>query len=94
MSHAFAQKKLDEMESTFMEHTRKLCHIMATREAVELDECLSALTIDILSDVCFGETFDLLRNPEEKTRISKGLEYAAKFVSLVSHITFTLRSNG
>lgn len=87
LSHAFAQKKLDAMEKTFMEHTRKLCHVMATREEVELDNCLSALTIDILSDVCFGETFDLLSNAAEKTRISKGLEYAAKFVSLVSNTT-------
>ncbi|KAK7699900.1 hypothetical protein SLS64_011331 [Diaporthe eres] len=82
LSHAFAQKKLDAMETTFMEHTRKLCNVIATREEVELDDCLSALTIDILSHVCFGETFDLLRDPAEKTRISKGLEHAAKFVSL------------
>ncbi|KAK7708866.1 hypothetical protein SLS63_013347 [Diaporthe eres] len=49
LSHAFAQKKLDAMETTFMEHTRKLCNVIATREEVELDDCLSALTIDILS---------------------------------------------
>ncbi|KAG6353687.1 hypothetical protein INS49_005396 [Diaporthe citri] len=84
LSHAFAQKKLDAMETTFMKHTRKLCHVMATREEVELDDCLSVLTMDILlvSDVCFGETFYLLCNPAEKTRISKGFEYAAKSVSL------------
>lgn len=87
LSHAFAQKRLDAMETAFMEHTRKLCRVMATREEVELDDCLSALTIDILSYVCFGETFDLLRNPAEKTRISKGLEHAAKFISLVRHTT-------
>lgn len=84
LSHAFAQKKLDAMEVTFMEHTKKLCEVMTSQREVELDECLSALTIDILSDVCFGETFNLLHNPTEKAKVSGGLVQAARFVSLVS----------
>ncbi|KAH6981588.1 cytochrome P450 [Ilyonectria sp. MPI-CAGE-AT-0026] len=68
LSHAFAQKKLDAMEVTFMEHIKKLCEVMTAQKEVELDESLSALTIDILSDVCFGETFDLLHNPAEKKK--------------------------
>lgn len=72
------------MEVTFMIHIKKLCEVMKSQKAVELDECLSALTIDILSDVCFGETFDLLSNPTEKSKVSGGLVQASKFVSLVS----------
>lgn len=85
LSHAFAQKKLDAMEVTFMEHIKKLCEVMTAQKEVELDESLSALTIDILSDVCFGETFDLLHNPTEKKKVSGGLVQAARYVSLVSN---------
>lgn len=84
LSHAFAQKKLDAMEVTFMEHTMKLYEAMVAQKVVDLDQALSALTIDILSDVCFGETFDLIHNPAEKARVSDGLVQAAKWVSLVS----------
>ncbi|KAJ0104257.1 uncharacterized protein J7T55_009421 [Diaporthe amygdali] len=82
LSHAFAQKKLDAMEVTFMEHTMKLYEAMVAQKVVDLDQALSALTIDILSDVCFGETFDLIHNPAEKARVSDGLVQAAKWVSL------------
>ncbi|KAL6409139.1 putative P450 monooxygenase [Ilyonectria robusta] len=82
LSHAFAQKKLDAMEVTFMEHIKKLCEVMTAQKEVELDESLSALTIDILSDVCFGETFDLLHNHTEKKKVSGGLVQAARYVSL------------
>lgn len=83
LSQAFAQKKLDAMETAFMGHIWKLCEVMKGQPKVNLDDYLSALTVDILSDVCFGETFDLLRNPTEKAKISDGLVQAAKFVSLV-----------
>ncbi|KAK7442889.1 hypothetical protein CaCOL14_011107 [Colletotrichum acutatum] len=82
LSQAFSQKKLDAMEPAFMGHIWKLCEVMKSQGKVNLDDCLSALTIDILSDVCFGETFDLLRNPTEKAKVSDGLVQAAKFVSL------------
>ncbi|KXH25585.1 hypothetical protein CNYM01_00366 [Colletotrichum nymphaeae SA-01] len=82
LSQAFAQKKLDAMETAFMGHIWKLCEVMKGQPKVNLDDCLSALTVDILSDVCFGESFDLLRNPTEKAKISDGLVQAAKFVSL------------
>ncbi|KAK1474762.1 isotrichodermin C-15 hydroxylase [Colletotrichum cuscutae] len=72
LSQAFAQKKLDAMEPAFMEHIWKLCEVMKSQAKVNLDDCLSALTVDILSDVCFGETFDLLHNPTEKANISDG----------------------
>ncbi|KXH60275.1 cytochrome P450 4A5 [Colletotrichum salicis] len=62
LSHAFSQKKL------LMEHIWKLCKVMKSQSEVNLDDCLSALTVDILSDVCFGETFDLLHNPMEKVK--------------------------
>lgn len=83
LSQAFSQKKLDAMEPSFMGHIWKLCEVMKNQSKVNLDDCLSALTVDILSDVCFGETFDLLRNPTEKAKVSDGLVQAAKFVSLV-----------
>ncbi|KAF7557144.1 hypothetical protein G7Z17_g912 [Cylindrodendrum hubeiense] len=82
LSHAFAQKKLDAMEVTFMEHTKKLCESMIAGKEVDLDDSLSTLTIDILSDVCFGETFDLLNDPAEKKKVGGGLVEAARYVSL------------
>ncbi|KAK1675048.1 cytochrome P450 [Colletotrichum godetiae] len=68
LSQAFSQKKLDAMEPAFMEHIWKLCKVMKSQSEVNLDDTLSALTVDILSDVCFGETFDLLHNPMEKAK--------------------------
>lgn len=84
LSQAFSQKKLDAMEASFMTHIKNLCDVLKTDKRAELDESLSALTIDILSDVCFGETFDLLHNPNEKKKITRGLEDASIYVSLVS----------
>ncbi len=83
LARAFSQKKLDAMESSFMHHTKTLCQVLKTDGRAELDEILSALTIDILSDVCFGDTFDLLHHPEEKKKITKGLEHASEYVALV-----------
>jgi hypothetical protein len=88
LAQAFSQKKLDAMEASFMSHTKNLCEVLKSDTKAELDEALSALTIDILSDVCFGETFDLLHNPEEKKKITKGLEDASIYVSLVSNEIF------
>ena len=85
LAQAFSQKKLDAMEASFMAHTKTLCEVMKAEREMELDEILSALTVDILSDVCFGETFDLLHNPEEKRKITVGLEDASIYVSLVSN---------
>ncbi|KAJ4297345.1 hypothetical protein N0V88_004263 [Collariella sp. IMI 366227] len=82
LAQAFAQRKLDAMESSFMHHIKNLCQVLKVDKQAELDESLSALTIDILSDVCFGETFDLLHHPEEKKKITKGLEDASEFVAL------------
>ncbi|KAK3897406.1 cytochrome P450 [Staphylotrichum tortipilum] len=72
LAQAFSQKKLDAMESSFMHHTNTLCRVLKTDKEAELDESLSAFTIDILSDVCFGESFDLLHHPEEKKNITRG----------------------
>ncbi len=87
LAQAFSQKKLDAMESSFMHHTKNLCEVLKTEKRAELDESLSAFTIDILSDVCFGETFDLLHNPEEKKKITRGLEDASVYVALVRNAT-------
>ncbi len=91
LAQAFSQKKLDAMESSFMHHTKNLCEVLKTDKRAELDESLSAFTIDILSDVCFGETFDLLHHPEEKKKITRGLEDASVYVALVRNATGTLR---
>jgi hypothetical protein len=88
LAQAFSQKKLDAMEASFMHHTRSLLDVLKTDEKAELDESLSAFTVDILSDVCFGETFDLLHRPQEKKRISRGLEDATKYVALVRNQSF------
>jgi cytochrome P450 len=80
---AFAPKKLDAMEQIVVSHITSLCKSLKTETEIFLDESLSALTIDILSDVCFGQTLDLLHNPSEKEKISSGLEKAAAYISVV-----------
>lgn len=84
LSAAFAPRKLEIMEPLIRLHIDIFCEKIATAENVDIAVMLGALSIDVLSDLCFGKCFDTLQNEPERDRILEAMENSVQLVIRVS----------
>jgi cytochrome P450 len=84
LSPAFAPRKLEAMEPLIRHHIETFCRNIAAAGQVDLDAMLGALSMDILSDLCFGKCFDTLNNEKERDLILEGMEKSVQMVLKVS----------
>ncbi|OBT65012.1 hypothetical protein VE03_05239 [Pseudogymnoascus sp. 23342-1-I1] len=80
LSPAFAPRKLEAMEPLIRFHIDMFCKNIEAAGQVDLDVMLGALSIDILSDLCFGKCFDTLNNEKERDLILEGMEKSVQMV--------------
>lgn len=80
LSPAFAPRKLEAMEPLIRFHIETFCKNIAAAGQVDLDVMLGALSMDILSDLCFGKCFDTLNNEKERDLILEGMEKSVQMV--------------
>ncbi|KAJ5513437.1 Cytochrome P450 E-class group I [Penicillium fimorum] len=80
LSAAFAPRKLESMEPLIRTHIDTFCEKIATSGNVDIAVMLGSLSIDVLSDLCFGKCFDTLNNVEERGRILEAMEKSVELV--------------
>ncbi|OQE39382.1 hypothetical protein PENCOP_c007G07340 [Penicillium coprophilum] len=80
LSAAFAPRKLEIMEPLIRLHIDTFCEKIAAAGSVDIAVMLGALSIDVLSDLCFGKCFDTLKNESERDRILEAMEHSVQLV--------------
>ncbi|KAJ5506599.1 Cytochrome P450 E-class group I [Penicillium expansum] len=80
LSAAFAPRKLEAMEPLIRLHIDTFCEKIASAGKVDIAVMLGALSIDVLSDLCFGKSFDTLNNEPERDRILEAMEKSVELV--------------
>ncbi|OQE05742.1 hypothetical protein PENVUL_c022G04779 [Penicillium vulpinum] len=80
LSAAFAPRKLEAMEPLIRLHIDTFCETIAAAGKTDIAAMLGALSIDVLSDLCFGKCFDTLKNEPERDRILEAMEKAVELV--------------
>lgn len=84
LSAAFAPRKLEAMEPLIRLHIDTFCEKIASAGKVDIAVMLGALSIDVLSDLCFGKSFDTLNNEPERDRILEAMEKSVELVIRVN----------
>lgn len=84
LSTAFAPRKLESMEPLIRQHIDTFCETIATAGKVDIAVMLGSLSIDVLSDLCFGKSFNTLHNMRERDRILEAMEMSVQLVIRVS----------
>lgn len=87
LSPAFAPRKLEVMEPLIRFHIDVFCKNIAAAGQVDLDVMLGALSIDILSDLCFGKCFDTLNDEKERALILECMEKSVQMVLKVRYFS-------
>jgi hypothetical protein len=78
------------MEPLIRLHIDTFCEKIAAAGNVDIGVMLGALSIDVLSDLCFGKCFDTLKNEPERDRILEAMENSVQLViRLGIHPCFT-----
>ncbi|KAL2701816.1 hypothetical protein AAEP93_006114 [Penicillium crustosum] len=80
LSAAFAPRKLEAMEPLIRLHIDAFCERIAEARNVDIAVMLGALSIDVLSDLCFGKSFETLNNESERDRILEAMEKSVELV--------------
>ncbi|KAJ5383808.1 Cytochrome P450 E-class group I [Penicillium concentricum] len=84
LSAAFAPRKLESMEPLIRQHIDTFCETIATAGKVDIAVMLGSLSIDVLSDLCFGKCFNTMNNVQERDRILEAMEKSVELVIRVS----------
>lgn len=91
LSAAFAPRKLEIMEPLIRQHIDTFCEKIAASGNIDIAVMLGALSIDVLSDLCFGKCFETLKNEQERDRILEAMENSVQLVIRVSIDLYFLR---
>lgn len=84
LSSSFAPRKLEATEPLIRLHVDKFCEIIAAAKNVDIAVMLGALSMDVLSALCFGQSFDTLADEPERDRILEAMEQSVQLVIRVS----------
>ncbi|BCS26853.1 uncharacterized protein APUU_51564S [Aspergillus puulaauensis] len=68
------------MEPLIRLHIDEFCDIVGTAGEVDIAVVLGALSIDVLSDLCFGQSFCTLKDEPERDRILEAMEKSVQMV--------------
>lgn len=88
LSSSFAPRKLEGMEPLIRLHVEKFCEVIAAAGNVDIAVMFGALSMDVLSDLCFGQSFETLTNGPERDRILEAMEKSVQLVIRVSKPLF------
>ncbi|KAJ5468480.1 hypothetical protein N7475_006232 [Penicillium sp. IBT 31633x] len=80
LSSSFAPRKLEATEPLIRLHVDKFCEIIAAAKNVDIAVMLGALSMDVLSALCFGQSFDTLADEPERDRILEAMEQSVQLV--------------
>lgn len=72
------------MEPLIRLHIDEFCDTVAAAGEVDMAVVLGALSIDVLSDLCFGQSFCTLKDEPERDRILEAMEKSVQMVIKVS----------
>lgn len=85
---AFAPSKLQAYEKHIRTYIDEFCNHLATQKEVDLSKSLSGLTVDILSDLCFGKSLDLMGDNGRCEKMLNALEAGLRLTITVSFACF------
>jgi cytochrome P450 len=83
MSHAFSEKALKSYEDDMISHIRLFCEkLKQSTEALNMSEWCTYLTGDLLGDLCFGNSFDMLER-EDNRFVTRVMTASARLALIV-----------
>ncbi|KAE9377269.1 cytochrome P450 [Stipitochalara longipes BDJ] len=91
MAHAFSEKALKSYEDDMISHIRLFCQkLKESKEPVNVSNWCSYLTSDVLGDLCFGKSFEMLKS-EENRFVVKTIVDSAR-LALITGCTLQLKN--
>lgn len=89
LSQAFSDKAIRSTEDYTLTHIRRFCEKLAmTSEPLDMAKWCTFLTGDVLGEVCFGNSFEMLSTPKNR-RLMNRIAETARFALIVSANTPT-----
>lgn len=89
LSQAFSEKALRSIEEYMLLHTREFCEkLSSSPEPVNMSHWSTYLTGDVLGEVCFGQSFSMLKEKTNRRLIGL-ITRTARFGLIVSTISST-----